>query len=77
MNKVAWIFLIVDMNKDSLVHYAYEPTRPSAPTHRVPVGGRWKGVVRTIFHLRVIDRIAKKKVKFIGSALAYKYMKDH
>ena len=63
--------MIVDMNKDSLVHYAYELTRPSAPAHRVPVGGRWKGVVRTILHLLVIDRIAKKEIKFIGSALVY------
>ena len=55
------------MNKDSLVHYAYELTRPSAPAHRVPVGGRWKGVVRTIFHLLVIDRIEKEKIKFFGS----------
>ena len=63
--------MIVDMNKDSLVHYAYELTRPSAPAHRVPVGGRWEGVVRTILHLLVIDRIAKKEIKFIGSALVY------
>ena len=55
------------MNKDSLVHYAYELTRPSAPAHRVPVGGRWKGVVRTIFHLLVIDRIEKEKIKLFGS----------